>query len=391
MMSAAGTSEAPPGALASADGTAPASPSAPAPGKTSKKPRYSKFTQQELPACRPLLTPNWVIFIFFIVGVIFIPIGAAALAASRKVVETSTRYDDRPECFGGSQPSAEGFDTILEATGGEGTTCSVTLTVPKEMKPPIFFYYQLENFYQNHRRYVKSRNDKQLKSDNPTGASVSGCEPEDYEEKVINGTLQRVKIFPCGLVAWSYFNDTYALSAGGAALPVSEKGIAWSSDVNDKFSSADAFNFNDIPAERGGGNITGPINQDEHFIVWMRTAALPKFRKLWGRIDNATLAAGQNVTVFINNRYNTYRFSGKKSVVLSTTSWIGGKNDFLGIAYLTVGSLCAALGLAFLLLHLTHPRKLGDLSYVNWNKGKSGGGGGGAGASANGGVANNVG
>jgi hypothetical protein len=25
---------------------------------------------------------------------------------------------------------------------------------------------------------------------------------------------------------------------------------------------------------------------DEHFIVWMRTAGLPNFRKLWGRIDN---------------------------------------------------------------------------------------------------------
>ena len=24
---------------------------------------------------------------------------------------------------------------------------------------------------------------------------------------------------------------------------------------------------------------------DEHFIVWMRTAGLPNFRKLWGKIE----------------------------------------------------------------------------------------------------------
>ena len=30
------------------------------------------------------------------------------------------------------------------------------------MAAPIFVYYQLENFYQNHRRYVKSRDYQQL-------------------------------------------------------------------------------------------------------------------------------------------------------------------------------------------------------------------------------------
>ena len=42
--------------------------------------------------------------------------------------------------------------------------------------------------------------------------------------------------------------------------------------------------------------------QDEHFVVWMRAAALRNFRKLWGRIDQ-DIPAGANVTVQIQNRW----------------------------------------------------------------------------------------
>ena len=35
---------------------------------------------------------------------------------------------------------------------GEGTLCNVTLTAPRRMAAPVFLYYELDNFYQNHRR-----------------------------------------------------------------------------------------------------------------------------------------------------------------------------------------------------------------------------------------------
>lgn len=43
------------------------------------------------------------------------------------------------------------------------------------------------------------------------------------------------------------------------------------------------------------------LQEDEHFIVWMRTAALRNFRKLWGRI-NQDIPAGSNITVVVQNR-----------------------------------------------------------------------------------------
>jgi len=74
------------------------------------------------------------------------------------------------------------------------------------------------------------------------------------------------------------------------------------------------------------------------------------------------------VTVQIDNRYNTYRFDGKKSVVLSTVSWMGGANDSVGIICLAVGCLSLLCALAFFALVNFQPRKTGDLSYLSWNR-----------------------
>lgn len=321
-----------------------------------KIPKYSKFSQQELPACKPLLTPGLVIASFTFIGLVFMPIGLASLFASRNVVEIVERYDT--DCIPSSFTSHM-VEYIQSATTDK--TCLKKVTVPKHMKSPIFVYYQLDNFYQNHRRYVRSRNDKQLESKANEG-NVQNCKPEDLSS---NGK----PIVPCGLVAWSLFNDTYKLSMKEKVIQINKKNIAWKSDKERKFGS-DVYpkNFQQGGLIGGGQlNASIPLSEQEDLMVWMRTAALPTFRKLYGRIEE-DLQENDEIEVEIQNNYNSYGYGGKKQLILSTSSWIGGKNDFLGIAYLTVGGMCFSLAVSFIFIYVFKPRPLGDPSYLSWNK-----------------------
>ena len=82
----------------------------------------------------------------------------------------------------------------------------------------IYVFYELGKYYQNHKRYVRSRSDQQLGG---RGGTASSCEPERFVNGTANPSLPaNGNIDPCGLAAWSFFNDTYSFSIGGASLPV---------------------------------------------------------------------------------------------------------------------------------------------------------------------------
>jgi len=302
----------------------------------SKRPLRTAFKQQQLPAWQPILTPVPVITSFLLVGIVFIPIGVALLLASNSVVESVQRYDDNPNC-------------------SINSTCTITLNVSETMQNPVFLYYRLENYYQNHRRYVKSRSDTQLRGDVVSSySSLSDCDPRISA----NGSKDPSNFYlPCGLIAWSIFNDTFVLRQGNTAIPLRKTGIAWSSDVKEK--------FNNPPADAPGIRVIQDF-EDEDFIVWMRTAGLPNFKKLY-RIIDQDLAPG-SYEVQIQNNYPVNSFGGRKFVVLSTTSWIGGKNPFLGWAYIVVGIFCFLQGVIFAIKHKISPRKRGDPKYLDWNK-----------------------
>lgn len=75
-------------------------------------------------------------------------------------------------------------------------------------------------------RYVKSRSDQQLLRGLKYN-DTSSCQPEEFS----NGH----PIVPCGLIAWSLFNDTYKFIRGSSELRINRKNIAWKSDRDHKF------------------------------------------------------------------------------------------------------------------------------------------------------------
>jgi len=213
-------------------------------------------------------------------------------------------------------------------------------------------YYQLNNFYQNHRRYVKSKSNNQLDGQ-VLGVSdlSSDCDPiVTVSDLGINATFGKTVFLnptdpanPCGLIAKSLFNDTYTLTnvTNNILLSINETNIAWSSDKSLKYATPP-----------NASNIQWTNTTNEHFMVWMRPAGLPNFRKLWGRI-NGDLIPG-NYTLAINNNYDVSTFNGAKYFVLSTVNAFGGKNNFLGISYIVVGSICIVMAILFFIGYKVH-------------------------------------
>lgn len=60
--------------------------------------------------------------------------------------------------------------------------------------------FPVTNYYQNHRRYVKSINTAQLRGD---ATSFSSLQNGDCKPVATDGTLP---VYPCGLIANSVFN-----------------------------------------------------------------------------------------------------------------------------------------------------------------------------------------
>ncbi|KIR90390.1 transcription regulator [Cryptococcus deuterogattii CBS 10090] len=361
------------------------------------------FKQQRLKAWQPILTPKSVLPTLLIIGIIFAPIGALIVWGSGKVTTITLDYTecdaDAPTDgtyrampsstyqYDLATSSSESRSSIAAPTWtfsndssrpvGETARCEIEFEVPYDLGPGLFLYYKLTNYYQNHRRYSSSFDATQLIGDTRSLSQINNgnCKPITSRDGK--------PYYPCGLIANSFFNDTFPSvvllnptnGAENQTYNFTESGIAWSGIRKNYASTLTYISPSEVlpppnwALKYPNGYVDGfpNLREDEHFQVWMRVATLPTFRKLWARNDNEIMAQGRyRVVAYMN--YPVKQFSGTKSIVISTVSWIGGKQPFLGWAYIAAAILCVVLAIAGLIRHLIKPRKLGDMSLLSWNQ-----------------------
>jgi len=220
----------------------------------------------------------------------------------------------------------------------------------------LLIYYQLENFFQNHRLIVGNRDDVQL-SGRSLDTAIAGSDCEDP-----NNNIAGIPIVPCGALANSMFDDKLL------QIKDCSNGVDL---INNYFvantSIATRFDLGRFANKNGSetyyeGIAAKPTNWSKHiweiegglenkdFVVWMRSSPKSTFRKLWKRIAANGLSFQGNYTICIENNYDVSYFNGRKKIIVSQVNMFGNKDKVMGrLAFLT-SFLFSLFGIFFLVL-----------------------------------------
>ncbi|KAM7203671.1 hypothetical protein V8F33_001986 [Rhypophila sp. PSN 637] len=383
------------------------------------RPPNTAFRQQRMRAWQCVLTPKLIVTVFSILAALYLGFGAYLTYLTYTVRDLTIDYTEcsrnapngplqlmpeeliKSHFSNSANPNFDPRQATWNRTEKEigyqfkngdltqpsytatRNVCTIEFNIPEPLQYPVTFYYHLENFYQNHRRYVQSFNAKQLLGE-AVGLDVlngSNCDPLSHDPT--NGTKI---IYPCGIIANSMFNDTFTspvlLSVANSAAPEkvyemkNNSGISWPG-LKDLY-GATKYNYDQITPPpnwnetyRLGWNASLPppdLSQWEGFQNWMMLAAAPNFYKLYQRNDKDVMETGRYRIEIVDN-FDTVVYSGRKSFVITTISAMGSRNQWPGIIFLIVGGICLILDVYFILsFFLWKPRKLGDPSYLSWNQ-----------------------
>lgn len=364
-----------------------------------RRPLDTEFSQQRLKSWNPVPSPKNVFLLYLLVAAVFVIVGGCLLSVASKVSELTVYYQDckdkAPTGDDWEDMPSDHYSMIFtkhkdfstapqwryvadpDDQDEESGTCQLRFTTPQEIPKDVYVNYLIENFAANHRKYVLSFNEDQIK-----GIAASRSDLEDnvgINCKILGHNGDGKLYYPCGLIANSMFNDTFPFELSNVQdsnnnYPLSNSNINWHTDRTryrkTKYNHTDIvpppFWARQFPDGYNETNIPN-IHEWEEFQNWMRPAALHKFSKLIRRNSNDSLQAG-TYQIDIGLHWPTTMYNGKKAVYITHGSSIGSRNYFLGTVYLIGGCICVAFAIVLLGFWMISGRKFADPAQLSWEQ-----------------------
>ena len=291
--------------------------------------KKSKFLQQKILGWRPIPTISCITITYISLAIFFIIFGILILVFTSQLNEISIRYDNC-QC--------------------QNPSCQKSIQIYEKMKKPVMIYYQIDGFSQNHKAYMNSKSDKQLKGEDISKEDLikSGvCDNilyiKDIDSNAKNNLADDKIAIPCGKMPKSYLRDKFEnWTINGAEINITKEDIIYKSDKQ---------KYKYIESTQNGiwTNVT-----DENFINWMKPSPFSNPRKLWGIIKDQDLEKDCILSLEITNlKY----CNNTKYIILATRNVFGGKSMFLGLFYIIFGILCLIASITFIIAFSSFHKK----------------------------------
>ncbi|SCM07818.1 LEM3/CDC50 family protein, putative [Plasmodium chabaudi adami] len=336
----------------------------------------NRFKQQELKRIKTfhyIYKWQFSVVILFFLSIIFFLIGLYIYHESQEVVEVTIEYD------------SDSKYKIFE--------------IPKEMKQPVYIYYKISNFYYNYKQFladeshsihdgrrckhiktledlykfrcingrqtlpeltknVNIQNKSKIKNviveDDDTFANYDG---EKCDVNVLTEEEKNQKIFPCGLISASIFNDKISLSVKNTNLEIKDFPI---------------INYYDLffylkKHKKNSEKYKIWLNTFSHeYKNWFTPPMTSSFIKPYGIIEE-DLQPGDNYKItFTQNTWPDKAWKSKKYFQLTTLRPIGNASFELAYAFFLLSFIYLVIVIIIFILAITNFCKLGkSFNYCN--------------------------
>eukprot|EP00915_Cephaloidophora_sp_WS-2016_P011083 GHVH01016332.1.p1 GENE.GHVH01016332.1~~GHVH01016332.1.p1 ORF type:complete len:240 (-),score=32.54 GHVH01016332.1:84-803(-) len=190
-----------------------------------------------------------------------------------------------------------------------------------------------------------------------------------------------VVLYPCGLQAFSLFNDTFSLHEydDESLIPLYDDPDLICTAPDRKLFKSPTGDYADVPVDKDGGKLVynwipkffyddnaGNGVENSHFMNWMRLSPTKELMKLYGTLDEngSDIAVKLPFKVKVRNRYNVDGWGGKKYIHFHVNPTIGPVTDTNTNIFIFLGCVSLVIFIVFTIKHNLTPRRQGDIRYI---------------------------